>query len=37
MKRFKILTLDDVEIASMLGVEKVNREGDSWGNEEKVV
>lgn len=35
MRRFKILTLDDVE--NLLGIEKVHREGDSWGNEEKPV
>jgi len=33
VKRFKILTLEDIEIASLLGGEKVNRDGDSWGNE----
>jgi hypothetical protein len=32
-KRFKILTIDDIEIAGLLGGEKVNREMDSWGQE----
>ncbi len=32
-KRFKILTIDDLEIANLLGSEKVNREMDSWGHE----
>lgn len=33
-KRFKILTADDIEIAGLLGNEKVARDGDSWGNEQ---
>lgn len=32
-KRFKILTMDDMQIAGLLGGEKAGRDGDSWGNE----
>ena len=31
--RFKILTVDDIDIANLLCGEKNNKEVDSWGNE----
>jgi hypothetical protein len=35
-KRFKILMADDIEIASLLGGDKVIRDVDSWGNENQI-
>lgn len=31
--RFKILTIDDIEIANLIGGEKTTKEVDSWGND----
>ena len=31
--RFKILTIEDVEIANLIGGEKTTKEADSWGND----